>query len=172
MELYQEGRYQTIWDDQGRLLRRLIDEDGDGRADRIEFFQAQRLHRAETDSNRDGAVDRWEEFDEDGELSRVGLARRTPGRVDLWIVADGRGGLRRRELDEDGDGSFERFETYEGTALVRVAMDADRDGRVERWQEWRDRTLLAESFDVDGDGLPDRRLRYGAGGVVSVEPAR
>jgi hypothetical protein len=174
VRLYQEGRYQTTWDDRSQLIRRLTDADGDGRAERVELFTPERrVRRAEIDTDLDGAVDRWEEYGSEGELTRLGLARRAPGRVDLWIVPDGRGGLRRRELDQDGDGSFDRFESYEGATLVRVAMDADRDGHVERWQEWRNRALLAESFDIDADGAPDRRLRYGPDGrVVAVEAAR
>jgi hypothetical protein len=51
--------------------------------------------------------------------------------------------------------------------LVAVGLDTDRKGKIARWQTWDGGRLISEEIDIDGDGVADRRLRYGANGMVA-----
>jgi len=64
------------------------------------------LLRAEADTDRDGRVDRWEEYD-NGRLAVVALDEdKQTGRVTRRLVYPA-GGQVRIEIDPDGDGRFE-----------------------------------------------------------------
>jgi hypothetical protein len=147
--LVETGPTQSIYGARGRLLRLLVDSDGDRRADMQALYRPDgKLLAAELDTNRDGVVDRWERFGEDGSLERVGRSLQSRGRPDVWDYPDAAGGLVRREFDHDGDGVAERVEPGPG----------------------RLPTGGFEELDTDGDGKPDRRLlRSGAGAIVAVE---
>jgi hypothetical protein len=132
LTLAENGKYQTLLDMEGRPLRRAYDEDGDRRADAINFYRQGRLERAEVDTDRDGIVDRWEVYSEDGKIVRVGRATRQPGRPDEWSYPDGLGGISRRELDDDGDGHIDRAEVYVEGRVVAEEFDTDRDGTLDR----------------------------------------
>jgi hypothetical protein len=73
--------------------------------DRREVYEADTLVRAESDSNRDGLADRWEEF-RDGALVRLMLDdERRHGRPTRRIVY-GPAPIARVEIDFDGDGEW------------------------------------------------------------------
>lgn len=147
--LVEQGSTQSVYDSEGRLLRLLIDADGDRRADTQVLFRPEGTPRvAEIDTDRDGVVDRWERFAADGSLERVGRSLRLRGRPDVWDYPDGAGRVTRSEFDDDGDGRADR--------VVRSASD--------------DEQTLVEELDTDGDGKPDRRLRRTREGtIVAVE---
>ena len=97
---------------------------------------------SEIDSDGDGTIDRWEYPDHERRPRRVGFSRHG-GPPDLWEVGDGRGGVLRREFDDDRDGRVDRAEalTPEGT-------------------------VYAQELDTNGDGRLDRRIRLDASGAV------
>jgi hypothetical protein len=166
--LFEKGPYQGVYGPDGKMLRLLYDANGDKRADVVTLFHPNGAPRqAEIDTDFDGVVDRWQYFSTTGALEREGWARRRPGTVDTWEYRSADGSPFRREIDEDGNGSVDRTETFFERKLVGVAMDSDRNGRVDRWQRWHNGRLLQEEIDTDGDGIPDRRLRYGASGDVA-----
>jgi hypothetical protein len=161
-----KGPYKAFYDRWGRLQRLEFDANGDGRADQIAHHAGARTPRTiEVDDNYDGVIDRWEDYDTTGSLSRVGTSRRGRG-PDLWTAAGPDGQPARREYDEDGDGRPDRVETLRAGALSAVEIDQDRDGKLDRWQTWQRGRLTAEELDTDHDGRPDRRLRYGDDGRV------
>ncbi len=172
--LVQKGPYKAFYDVWGRLDRIEYDQNGDGRADHIAHHEgAKTPHLIDVDEDFDGKVDRWEDYDKDGALVKVGASRRGKG-PDMWAVPERAGSPARKEFDDDGDGKIDRVETLDaGGRIVKVEVDADRDGRLDRWQEWRGGRLLAEELDTNGDGKPDRRLAYDArGSVRAIEPLR
>lgn len=78
----------------------------DGMVDRREFYQGDALLRAESDTNRDGLPDRWEEF-RDGVLERLLLDDELRlGRPTRRLIY--KGDVVHVETDADGDGRFER----------------------------------------------------------------
>jgi len=169
--LMERGAYKAFYDRWGRLQRIEYDSDGDGRADRIAHHDGTRLpHLIEVDEDFDGSTDRWEDYDAEGTLVRVGVSRRG-GSPDLWNVLGPGGQARRRDYDDDGDGRVDRSELLGEGQRLRLEVDADRDGRPDRWQDWRKGRLVSEELDTDGDGRADRRLLYGPDGVVqSLRP--
>ena len=131
--LFEKGRYQFLYDAEGRLLRVVEDANGDGRAEAVLLYRPDgRLKAAEIDSDGDGSVDRWETFSESGALERVAIARHRPAQADEWDDVDASGALVRRSFDEDGDGRVDRVEDLEGGLVVREQVDTDHDGTMDR----------------------------------------
>lgn len=161
--LFEKGSYQAIYEPSGRLLRLLQDTNGDRRADVSIIYSSSGVpERIESDLDGDGTVDRWEILGPKG-LQKVGGARRVRGQADLWESVEGERVVR-RELDDDGDGRFERDERWDAQGLASVALDTNGDGRFDRWQQWQAKVLRSEAVDVDGDGHADRRLEFGPDG--------
>jgi hypothetical protein len=169
--LVTRGPYQAFYDRWGRLHRLEYDHNADGRPDRIAHHGGHRTPRTiEVDDDYDGRTDRWEDYDDDGTLVRVGTARRGGG-PDLWTRSDPDGQDTRHEYDDDGDGRPERVELLEAGRVARVELDSDGDGRADRWQRWPQGRLSDEDVDTDHDGRPDRRIRYHDDGrVLGLEP--
>jgi hypothetical protein len=169
--LLDRGPYQAFYDRWGHLQRIEYDSNKDGRPDQIAHHRGEHHARLlEVDEDFDGRMDRWEDYDADGTLVKIGVSRHGRG-PDVWVYAGPDGQPRRKEYDEDGDGRVDRAEELAAGRVVRVELDTDRDGRMDRWQEWLEGRLTEERIDTDRDGRPDRRLRYGAHGeVVSLEP--
>lgn len=169
-KLWESGPWQLIYGPDGEPVRRLLDADGNGIAERVETFHPNhRYWKVQTDADADGFVDKWEEFTEDGELERLGTATARPGHADAWIVPDGRGGVRRREFDVTGNGIIDKIEWLDGSVVTRVAVDGDQNGHMDRWQDWKGGRVVSERLDTNGDGEPDRRLVYGANGSIKLE---
>jgi hypothetical protein len=142
--LVEKGPFQVLYAADGHLERVVYDSDGDHRAEVVTVFGPSGVPlRAQVDTDNDGIVDRWEYYAPDGRISKVGTARRVPGRPDLWTYPDGFGGISRKEYDDDGD------------------------GRPERAEDLLDGAVVAEEFDTDGDGRWDRRLVRGKNGSIT-----
>ena len=160
------GAYKAWYDFWGRLERIEHDKDGDGRPDAIAHYQGGRTARLlEVDENLDGALDRWEYYDEAGVLTKIGIPRKRTV-PDQWTYPGPGGQPRRVDYDDDGDGQVERTELLERGLLAGVELDADRDGRTDRWQRWMGGKLRGEELDTDGDAKPDRRLAYDEKGLI------
>jgi hypothetical protein len=171
LRVVERGAYRALYSPGGELQRIEYDSNDDGRADHIAYHDgAPRARLIEIDTDHDGEVNRWEHYDAEGRLIKVGSSRRG-GKPDRWAFLGPDGLASRMEYDSDSDGRVDRIEVLEQGRLVRVEVDVDRDGKIDRWQDWRTGVLSAEELDTDGDGEPDRRLLYGTGGnVETVEP--
>ena len=117
--------------------------------------------------------------EETGRLQEVTYDRNEDGLVDAWLFMDG-ADLERAEMDEDFDGTIDRWEQYtiEGTAaqedgasLVELLVElSDRgDGRVTRREYYQAGVLLRAEQDTTGDGAVNKWEAYEAGVLVSVE---
>ncbi len=170
-----QGKVKAYYDQWGRLERLEEDSNSDGRRDRISHHAGKKNPGLiEIDTDFDGRMDRWEQYDDAGRLVRIG-ASRVGGGPDVWEVLDGQGQVTRRDYDDDQDGRADRSEIVEAGRVVRTEVDADRDGRVDRWQYFDRGRLAREELDTDADGRPDRVVLYGSDGrVISMRrlPAR
>jgi hypothetical protein len=161
----------------GRLAELAYDSNQDGRTDTWTDMEGARPLRSRIDADEDGTIDRWEYYDSDGRLVRVGMARATPGRVDAWALVDRDGEVHDVEVSSSGDERrIDRWEHYappptgaDASVLVGVDEDGNRDGRPDKWLTLRDGAIATAAFDEDRDGTPDRRLTYQGGALVLIE---
>ena len=166
-----KGPYTYLYALDGRLREIRYDSDNDQKPDVFAFFSGRDTpDRLEIDDNRDGRVDRWEEYNAQGLLVKYATASRgsSPDRfVDIDPVTKA---ITQIETDADHDGRRERREVFSGGKLTRSEVDTNADGRLDRLQTWQNGVLITEEVDRDGDGKPDIRLhRSKSGAVTRVE---
>jgi len=162
-----KGKVQAYYDHWGRLERLEVDSNGDGKPDRVSHHMGKKQPSLiDIDTDFDGRIDRWEYYDDDGQLTKIGASRRG-GAPDMWAVLDVQGKVVRREYDDDHKGKVNRVEILDGGRVAQTEVDSDRDGRIDRWQHWSQGRLTSEELDTDGDGKPDRVLFYGSDGKLS-----
>jgi hypothetical protein len=162
----QKGPIQAYYDRWGRLERIERDSNGDGKRDQVSHHAGEKNPALiEIDTDFDGRFDRWEYYQPNGQLTRIGTSRAGLG-PDLWIATDAQGRVTRREYDDDHDAKVDRVEILENDHVTRSEIDSDRDGRIDRWQRWSLGRIVSEDLDSDGDGQADRTVLYGNDGKV------
>src|SRR5262249_30045851 len=135
----------------------------------VSYMEGSRVLRIEIDENEDGKVDRWEHYDANQKLEKVGVSKANNGKADRWEYLNPDGTVARVET-AGADGKITRTEYYEKNALSKAEEDANADGALDKWETYGDGgQLLSVAFDTQHRGRPDRRLIYGAGGDARVE---
>jgi hypothetical protein len=126
--------------------------------------------RSRIDQDENGTVDRWEYYDGDGKLLKVGFSRNNTGKPDGWGFSGPDGQIARVEISSTGDEQkIDRWEYYAGAALARVELDTNEDGRVDKWEAYENGAIKTAEFDEDGDGRRDRRLTYNGAALELIE---
>ena len=134
--------------------------------------------RSRVDSNEDGKIDRWEEYDEKGGLSRVGFSRSDSGKADAWAISGADGKVDHIEISSTGDvRRINRWEYYDASqsgpdgraGLVRAEEDTTGDGKPDKWETYENGMIKTVAFDESGHGRPDRRLTYLSSGRAAIE---
>lgn len=149
----------------GKLELVTYDTNRDGKADAWAHMEGTRLVRMDIDRDFDGTPDRWEYYDADGDIERVGFSRAGDGTPDAWAFEDASGNIARIDVSTRRDGSVNRREFYAGGVQDRAEEDTDGDGRPDKWESYRAGALVSVTLDTDGDGQADRRLTYTGDGV-------
>jgi hypothetical protein len=147
----------------GRLQLHRYDSNGDGKFDTFSHGR-NRILRIEIDQNEDGRIDRWEYYGADQKLEKVGFSRAQDGIEDAWSFFDTAGATERIEISTRRNHKVDRIEHYEKGTLVRAEEDGDGDGRFDKWETYDGARLASVAFDTLHHGTPDRRLIYGADG--------
>jgi antitoxin component YwqK of YwqJK toxin-antitoxin module len=172
-EIDPEG-FRSIYE-QGRLVRKERDVNGDGKADLLRYFDEMgRFVRQEEDSRLTGRIDAWS-FYENGRLLRKESDTNGDGRVDLWAFYDDKGELIRTEADQNQDGHRELVSLYVHGEMVeeqhfRRGLDTPR--MIITYVKGQP-TRKAE--DTDGDRRMDRVTEYDAKGrttKISQDPGK
>ena len=164
----------------GKLQRLAFDSDDDGRNDAAGILDGTRVKHIEIDTTGNGTIDRWDFYDDDGRVVRVGMARQDDGVMDAVAIMGPDQQPVRLEVSTRRDGTFDRVEFYQAGRLARAEEDTNGDGRVDKWESFRNNPgsgpgeppviLSAVAFDDAATGRPTRRLVYGPDGqVVRVE---
>jgi hypothetical protein len=158
-----------VYDPATRELVRIdYDYNADGVVDVRTYMRAGKPTRLEGDANGDGRLDRWEYYDAQGRLERVGASSQQDGKEDTWIYATGAD--TRMEISTQRDGRVDRREFYRADVLVRAEADTNADLRVDSWEEYDNGRLAVMAIDEGQQrGRPTRRLLYAADGSVRVE---
>jgi hypothetical protein len=153
----------------GKLKLLRYDSDGDGKIDTLSYMDGARVVRIEIDKNQDGKVDRWEYYDANQKLEKIGTSRAGDGKEDSWSYLNPDGSIARVDVSAKHDGKISRVEHYEKGVLVAAEEDGDGDGRTDKWETYEGDHLSAIAFDTTHRGAPDRRLIYGANGAARLE---
>lgn len=167
----------------GRLTQLTYDRDKNGVIDTWTDMDGTRPLRSRIDMDEDGKIDRWEYYDDNGKLLKVGFSRKQDGKPDAWAFAGPDGKVARIEISSTGDEKkIDRWEYYDASragngpegagALVRAEVDTLGDGKPHQWETYENGVLKTAEFDEDGDGRPDRRMTYTAGALTLIESAR
>jgi len=156
--------------DTGRLKELTFDQDKNGTIDTWTEMDAARPVLTRMDRNEDGKLDRWEYYDVNGQLQKVGFSRKDDGTPDAWAFAGADGKIERIEISSTSDMSrIDRWEKYDANGLVGAEEDTDRDGKPDQWETYEGGAVKTAAFDENGDGRPDRRLTYQEGTLVLIE---
>ena len=126
---------QPTYDNTGSLRLLTFDSNGNGRPDTWSHMEGSRIVRIEIDADEDGAIDRWEYYDSNQQLEKVGTARTRGGGIARSEFYEG-GVLARAEEDTDGNGMVDKWETYANGVMASVAFDTEGAGRPTRWIEY------------------------------------
>lgn len=154
----------------GRLTQLTYDANKDGVIDTWTDMDGKRPLRSRIDRDQDGRIDRWEYYDANGRLARVGLSRANSGKPDAWAYPGEDGRIARVEVSSTGDEKkIDRWEHYDGDDLVRAEEDTNGDGRPDKWEVYDRGVVKTAAFDENGDGHPDRRLTYDGSRLVTIE---
>jgi hypothetical protein len=165
----------------GKLKELTYDANKNGRIDTWTDMDGTRPLRSRIDRDEDGTIDRWEHYDDKGQLAKVGFSRRGNGVEDAWAFGGPDGKLHRIEISSSGDANrIDRREYYDASvplnadgagALVRAEEDTNNDGRVDKWETYERGAVKTAAFDENGDGMPDRQLVYKDGVLRAIETA-
>jgi len=124
----------------------------------------------EDDTDGDGTPDRWVGY-ERGIISEVWESE-TPGAPPSVHLVYGLGGapIERVEVDHDGDGRLDRLFVYASGQLREESWDTDGDGAFDRFQTFDESgSLTLREEDVDGDEEIDVRTAYRGGRIIRRE---
>jgi hypothetical protein len=162
----------------GRLKELTFDANKNGTIDTWTEMDGSRPVRARIDRNEDGKMDRWEYYDDQGKLAKVGFSRADDGTPDAWAFSGADGKIERVEISSTHDEKrIDRWERYAPSASTRADLgtpiaddeDTNGDGKPDKWETFEGGALKTAAFDENFDGKPDRRLTYEAGGTVLIE---
>jgi hypothetical protein len=162
----------------GRLKELTYDANNNGKVDTWTEMAGTRPLRARIDRNEDGRLDRWEYYDEKGQLTKVGFSRADDGTPDAWAFAGPEGKIVRVEVSSVRDETkIDRWERYDPAwtgadgrgMLLAVEEDANRDGKPDKWETYEQGSLQTAAFDENYDSRPDRRFTYQAGALILIE---
>jgi antitoxin component YwqK of YwqJK toxin-antitoxin module len=154
----------------GRLTELAYDSNHNGKVDTWTEMNGSHPLRSRIDRNEDGRIDRWEYYDDRGQLTKVGFSRRDDGKADAWGFVGPDGKPQRIEISSIGDEKkIDRWEHYENDELTSAEEDTNRDGKIDKWEAYEAGALKTVSFDENGDGKADRRLTYANGQLATID---
>jgi antitoxin component YwqK of YwqJK toxin-antitoxin module len=164
----------------GKLTQLTYDRNKNGTIDTWTDMDGARPVQSRIDLDEDGKIDRWEYYDEQGKLARVGFSRKKDGKADAWAYPGPDGKIARIEISSTSDEKkIDRWEHYDASkagndpnnpgALVSADEDTNADGKPDKWETYENGAIKSVAFDENGDGKPDRRLTYENGQLVTIE---
>jgi hypothetical protein len=143
------------------LSRGILDADRDGIPEQIRFFdrESMLLLRKELDSNYDGALDSWSDY-QNGELVTRVRDSNDDGNPDVW-ESYAKTRMTERSIDRDHDMIADAFYQYSGGILAEERHDANNDGIIDRRITYQNLFRSYAEEDRDRDGSMDVWTTYG-----------
>ena len=149
----------------GEVLRRVIDDrtlkevdldvDPKGKEHTRVHVNGTEITRVDRDMDGDGRIDRWEYYDAERRLLKVGFSLAGDGVLDAWAYRDKDAKITKIEVSTRRDGTVDRWEYYEKGQLARVEEDTNHDGHVDRSSTYQDGILMNQAVGAAGDRRPD-----------------
>jgi hypothetical protein len=156
----------------GKLTELTYDMNKNGKIDTWTQMDGARPVLTRMDRNEDGIIDRWEYFDADAKLVKVGFSRTNADKPDAWAFGspDGKQ-IYKVEISSTADEKkIDRWERYgPGNIMQEADEDTDGDGRPDKWETYVNGAVRTVAFDENKDGRPDRRFTYQGAVLVQVE---
>ncbi len=148
----------------------VVDRNADGRTDQWIFRVNGEIEREELDDDFDGRPDRILHYDlASHQVVRLDEDSDQDGNLDSWTALRD-GVVVRRRVDSDGDGYVDSWSFYRDGKITRLERDSSGDGFRDHVAHYRDGRIDREEKDDDGDGRPDLVKYYDANEkVVRVE---
>ena len=106
----------------GKLTLLKYDSDGNGKDDTFSYMDGARVIRIEIDKDEDGTIDRWEHYDANQKLAKIGTSRAQDGKEDSWAYLAADGTIERIDVSTKHDGKVTRVEHYQKNALVVASI--------------------------------------------------
>ena len=146
---------------------KLVDANGDGRANIRHVFDGGKEVCAEIDMNFDGRADVTRIFDDSGQIAREQHDFDFDGRVDQDALYAG-GKLTEKHLDTNFDKLVDTWVWCDGAYITRLERDRHHTGRVDTWEKYQNGMLVAVSYDDNNDGRVERWENYRAGKLDEI----
>ncbi len=157
-----------VYYDGQKRMREVLDEDYDGRADRVLHYQdGTALVRSEEDLDGDGQMETVSLYDA-GQIVRKRTDSDGDGQSDSWSFYNG-GELVRHEIDRNRDGFRDLVLIYAAGQLLREEEDRNGDGRPDLVTHYRNGEVTERHEDLDYDGTTDVASYYEDGKLVRRE---
>lgn len=154
----------------GKLKALAYDSNHNGVMDTWTDMDGARPVQTRIDRDEDGKVDRWEYYDAQGKLIKIGVSRREDARPNAWAFAGSDGTVERIEISSAADETrIDRWERYRAGAIASADEDTNHDGAVDKWEVYDGGVIRTVAFDENLDGKADRRLDYAGGMLAAIE---
>ncbi len=146
-----DGKAESVWEYKAGVLQRVSKPRG------VWHYQNGKLSRAELDEDRNGRVERIEYYQDANRLAKVEeLAANGKVRSTWHYGANGK--PQRAEEDTDGDGRLDLQRRYHANGTMEQIIDADENGVPEIRELFSAAgSLISREEDLDGDGVFDLR---------------
>jgi hypothetical protein len=160
----------TYDENTGKLKELTFDYNKNGKIDTWTRMDGARPVLTSMDRDEDGKLDRWEYYDSDAKLIKVGFSRKNEGKPDAWAFEGPDKKVERIEISSTyDDRKIDRWEHYDAAGLVRSEDDTNADGRPDQWHTYKAGAIHTATFDDDKDGRADRRWTYEGSALVLIE---
>jgi hypothetical protein len=125
---YKESR---VYSDNNEIVKVLVDSNKDKKYDSTFYFKKGVPNSAERDTNFDGKIDMWIQYDKNGEAIIVATDKHPDGKPDYWRFLK-KGSIFKREFDRNFDGKADFRLLEENSHLIEKQYDDNYDGKYER----------------------------------------
>ncbi|MCD4688907.1 MAG: hypothetical protein K8R55_06200 [Desulfuromonadaceae bacterium] len=147
-----DGTFESKWEYNAGVLQRVTKPRG-----MWHYNKKGKLRRAELDEDRNGRTERVEYYQGVNRLAKVEELAAN-GKVRSTWYYDSNGKPQRAEEDTDGDGRLDCQRRYHANGTMEQTTDADENGVPEIRELFNaSGTLISREEDLDGDGVYDLR---------------
>jgi len=126
------------------------------------------IHVKMMDLNRDGKIDVWRFYDNNGAVAKEEIDLDFDGKIDVTNFYTA-GVVRRKEFSVRFDEKTDRWKHYdENGVIILLEEDQCNNGKPDYWEHYTNGVLERIEKDTSGDGKPDVFQRTGDKGFTKI----